>query len=148
MTKSELIQYLANVILISRIDGKTAYPESQALEIILYDLNSDYDDFSSAEEVIARGYNHITLVGRYSEKVRNLEDMMFVSLADGDLPESERRVIVSIARQLEISQNQINEMLVESRRRVKEIIDSITCPDCEKKTTGDSNFCPNCGRQL
>ena len=148
MTEDELVTYLANIVLISRVDGKLTSSEEEALESIRQELKARKSDLNKAIKIIDKNEHKITPVGRFSEKIRNLEDMLYTSLSDHELSDTERSEILSFAKLIKINQGQINEIIVETKNRIKVQSDEISCPQCKLKIPGVSKFCPQCGTNI
>ena len=70
-------------------------------------------------KAVETGDYHATPVGRFSDKVRNLEDMILIALSDGRLPDSEKEQIRAFAKAINVNQDQINEMVSESKDRLR-----------------------------
>ena len=145
MTKEEMVLYLANCVLIAGVDGEISPLEGEAIESIRKEIGVSKDDLSKALNAVAQGNHQITPVGRFSDKVRNLEDMIFLSISDGELSKSEKPEIVSFTKAIKISQNQLNEIFSESKLRTKLKKTPIICSSCSKNIPPESIFCPLCG---
>jgi hypothetical protein len=145
MNKEDMVRYLANVALISASDGKLDPREAQAIESIRKEIGAGEKELHEALNVVARGGHKISPVGRFSDKVRNLEDMIFVSLSDGNLDKRQKPDILSFAKATNISQAQLTELLSWAKLRVKPQSDPIKCPSCSKEIPPESKFCPFCG---
>ena len=119
MKKANLTQYLANILLVGAADGRIAEPEGRAIEIILREIKADIKDLDNAAEYIGKGRRQITPTGRFSDRVKNLEDMIFVALADGELFPAEKEAVLKFAKQINLSQPQLDEILTETKSRLK-----------------------------
>ncbi len=62
----------------------------------------------------------IRLELRWSDQVRNLEDMLFVGYCDGSLDPTEKQVIIRYAQFLDISQSQLSFIREDAKRRFAE----------------------------
>jgi Zn finger protein HypA/HybF involved in hydrogenase expression len=145
MNKDDLVLCLANVVSISRVDGETNSLEGQAIERIRQEIGATKGDLTTAISAVVKANHKITPVGRFSEKVRNLEDMLLVSISDGELSDTEKPEILSFAKAIKISQDQLQEILTESKLRLKSKSAPITCSSCGKSIPTESKFCPQCG---
>ena len=148
MAEEDRVLYLANIISISRVDGKLSSHEQKAIEEICQTIGARKDDLDEAMKAVEGGDYQVTPVGRFSDKVRNLEDMVFIALSDGQLPESEKKEIRSFARAINVNQDQINEIVSESKDRLRPESPLLTCPACEEKIQCDSTFCAYCGVKI
>jgi uncharacterized tellurite resistance protein B-like protein len=148
MNPSEFVQYLANVMSIARADGILSPTEETALSSVTAEIGAKKKDSKEAERLAAQPDFQSRPVGRHSDCVRNVEDMIFVALADGDLSEAEQRRIVAFASQIGISQEQIDKIVAEADRRVKTQKGSLVCPKCAARCEGSAKFCPECGAPI
>jgi len=148
MTREEKIGYLANVALISAVDGVLHPSEATAIEAVRQEMGIGENEMQAALQAVSRGDHVLKPVGRYSDKVRNLEDMMRVSLVDGELAPSEKPEIVAFAKKINLTQDQLTEILSEARPRLKSPHIECRCPSCEKPIPPASKFCPLCGKPV
>ena len=148
MTREEILTYLANVAMISAVDGQLSPLEAKAIEDVRQEIDASKNDLNAALQAVARGDYQIRPVGRLSEKVRNLEDMVFVSLADGDLSKAEKPEILSFAKAIKINQNQLTQILSETKNRLKTNTSETKCSSCGKGIPPESKFCPLCGASI
>ena len=149
MTREELITYLGNVIQVAGADGEVSPREGEAIERVREELGVPPDDLAQALQAVARGEHSVTPVGRFSDRIRNLEDMIFVAVCDGRFSGEEKPEVVSFAREVGVSQAQLNGILKEARERVSpEASSDALCPGCGKAIPPESRFCPHCGRDL
>lgn len=145
MAKEDIITYLANIVSSSRADGKINPLEEKALEEMCEGIGARRDDLEKAVKAVGQGHYKPTPVGRFSERVRNLEDMIYISVSDGQLPPIQKKIILSFAKKIKINQEQINEILSESKRRIKLQRGEMNCSSCGKEIPPGSKFCPYCG---
>ena len=145
MTKDELVIYLANLVSISGLAGEITPDESEAIEQIRQEIGASKSDLKTGIDAVVQRTHQITPVGRFSDRVRNLEDMVLVSIADGKLSESEKPEILSFAKTIKVSQKQIKEILAGSKLRLKSGADTVKCASCGQTIPGQSKFCPQCG---
>lgn len=145
MTKEDMVLYLANAALISSVDRKLSPLEAKAIESIRQEIGATKSDLHKALTAVAQGRHKITPVGRFSDRVRNLEDMIFVSLSDRELSESEKPEVLSFAKSIKITQDQLTGILSESKLRIKLERALIRCASCGKEIPSESRFCPQCG---
>ena len=148
MRKEDIVPYLANVALVSVADGAFNPNEAKAIDSIRLEIGASEQELHEALNIVARGGLKVRPVGRFSDKVRNLEDMIFVSLADGTLDKKQKPEILSFAKAIKISQTQLTQLLSEAKLRIKEQSDQIKCPSCSKEIPHESKFCPLCGGKV
>ena len=145
MVKDQRVVYLANVAFIAAADGKIRPSEAKAIEGIRKEIGATESDLRDALTRVAQGNHTLFPVGRFSDKIRNLEDMIFVSLKDDAFDESEKSDVLFFAKSIAVSQDQLSGILSESKVRVLLQKTSLTCDSCEKEIPVDSKFCPKCG---
>jgi len=148
MTSEEKIKYIANVALISAVDGKVSPLEAKTIEDIRQEIGATESDLHKALTTVAQASYQLTPVGRFSDKVRNLEDMIFVSLADDDFAKSEKSEVLSFAKAIKVTQEQLTEILSASKQRINLQKTNMLCDACGQEIPSNSKFCPKCGAKL
>ena len=148
MNPKDAVLYLANVILISAADGRLSDDEGNAIEAVRKEIGASEEQLKEALAAVAQGRHRATPVGRFSERARNLEDMVFVSLADGDMSQAEKPELLSFAKQIKVTQAQITEILAQAKERSRTLAGGPTCASCNREIPPDSKFCPFCGESL
>ena len=148
MIGKEIISYLANLITIASADGSVSKKEEAAVERVCNEINAKKTDLEEAKKISKKGHYLVTPVGRYSERIRNLEDMIFVALSDNDLSDSEKKVILPFAKAIGAKQEQINTILSESITRFRTYNSTIICPSCGYEIPSDWKFCAECGASI
>jgi len=147
MAQEDIVTYLANIVSASRAEGKSNPLEEKSLEEMCEGIGARRDDLESAVKAVGEGHYEPVPVGRFSDRVRNLEDMIYISVSDGKLPQLQKKLILSFAKKIGINQEQINEILTESKRRVRLGRAHMKCASCGKEIPPESKFCPFCGCQ-
>jgi len=147
VTENQMVIYLANLVWIAAVDGDVKPDEAKTIASICHEIGATETVLHKALSVIAKGDYKLFPVGRFSDKIRNLEDMILVSLKDDPLVESEESGVLSFAGSIKITQNQLNEMISESKVRVFLQKTSIKCNLCDKEVPPPSKFCPYCGNK-
>lgn len=148
MTDEDKIKYIANVAWISAVDGKVSPLEAKAIEDIRQEIGATESDLHKALTAVAQGSYQLSPVGRFSDNVRNLEDMIFVSLADGDFAKSEKAEVLSFAKSIKVTQDQLSEIVSASKQRLKTQKTTMLCDACGQEIPSNSKFCPKCGVKL
>jgi tellurite resistance protein len=148
MTSTDLIQYLANVIHIVRADAQLSAAEVAALATVVADMGAKKKEHRDAESLAGQPTFQVRPVGRYSEQIRNIEDMVFVAVADGDYGQTEKASIVEFARQLGLTQEQVDRMASDARVRAASQTTTLACPKCEAECQVTAKFCPACGTPI
>ncbi len=95
MNAQEKIIYIANILYTMRIDGKIDTLEEKAFNLICIERNLKRNDIKDAEQKLSRTDYKPHPVGRFSDQICNIEDMILISLTDGDIQASERAGFLS-----------------------------------------------------
>ena len=148
MNNEEKVAYLANVILIASADGNLSPEEAEAIEELRMQIGAEKMVLKQALESVVQGKHNMAPVGRYSEKVKNLEDMVYVAIIDGMLSESEKPEILSFAKAIKMTQNQLTEIFSEAKDRVQLKKAGLHCAGCQREIPPVSKFCPYCGAKV
>jgi hypothetical protein len=148
MNRNERVIYLANVLQIAGADREISTQEAEAVERIKKDIGAGQEDLKEAIERVSGGGHKIKPVGRFSDQIRNLEDMVFVAASDSGISAEEKPDIVSFAKAVGVSQKQVNRILTEAGKRAEPGHHFKPCPSCEKDIPTASKFCPQCGTNL
>lgn len=148
MTSNELAQYLANVIHIVRADSQLTAFEDAALAKVVADMGAKKRDVKEAERLAEQPEFQAKPVGRYSKQIQNIEDMLYVALADGDLGEAEKASISDFTRHLGLTDDQIDRISSEARTRASSQTAMVACPKCGIECQAASKFCPECGTPI
>lgn len=148
MTEAELVTCLTNVLSIAGTDNNLAAKEEQAIEKIRIQLSATKKHLQKAVARIYKGDYKITHVGRFSDQVRNVEDMLFVAMADGKLGSEEKKEIISFAKSLGLTQKQINRILAETNKVINPKKSETSCPKCKSQMPEATKFCTNCGAKM
>lgn len=145
MKKDELRIYLANILVVIGVGGQVDPAELEGVSSICKNLSASEEDLKFAASAVEAGVHRLTPVGRFSDKIRNLEDMVEASLSAGSPPDAERRLILSFARAISLTQPQINEIVNDVKKRFETANRESFCGSCGKQMPGNSKFCPFCG---
>ncbi|MBN2374877.1 MAG: hypothetical protein JXD22_00650 [Sedimentisphaerales bacterium] len=122
MTEAEQIQYLANVFHVARSDGKVDPVEDKAVEQMAKDIGAGYFQTRKALDMAGQADFKVVFPARLSERIRNMEDMLFVAGRDVKLEEVEKEIVVDFARQIGVNQQQVDMIRRETRARLKKVI--------------------------
>jgi len=148
MEPNERVQYLANLVIVARIDGVVHPSEDESIEGIRQEIKATKTDLKRAQKSAETDNSQVELVGRFSDHIKNIEDMIFVSLADGNIARPEKELIVATAKKLGLQQHHIDRILSEAKARHAHLPVSGTakcCPACKTAVTPSAKFCPSCG---
>ena len=148
MTNEEKLLYLSNIVFIAGTDNIISEAEANTIEMLRQQIGASQSDLKKALHAVNKGEHKLTPFGRFSDNVRNLEDMILVAISDGKISKSEKPEILSFAKTIKISQNQIAEILSETKRRMKSEKATLTCPSCAEEIPPESIFCSHCGHRV
>jgi len=145
MEADEAVIYLANILAIARANNLLSPKEESEIERIRSEIKARKKDLKDAEKLASEPDYQLTPIGRYSDRVRNIEDMLLVAMSDGELADSEKRHLTRFAKQIGITQEQIRMLLSETKGRLQSTSATLPCPGCGKKIPASAKFCPECG---
>ncbi len=117
MKREETVDYLANLYAVVLADGVVERPEERVFEAVAREIGAGYLE---RKQAIARASEErlpIRLDLRWSDQIRNLEDMLLVGYCDGSLDPTEKQVIVDYAKFLGITQSQLSAVREDAKRR-------------------------------
>jgi len=120
MTEDEQIQYLANVYHVARADGRVDGVEDTRAEQIANGIGAGYLETRKALDLSAEKDFTPTLPARLSDRIRNLEDMLFLACCDQNLHDQEIKAMVAFAKQIGVSQDQLNLARKEAKARLQQ----------------------------
>jgi uncharacterized tellurite resistance protein B-like protein len=119
MNQQEQIQYLANIYNLAAADGNFEVEEDYLLQEIAKGIGAGYLETRKALDLSQKNDFAVKLPHRYSEKLRCLEDMLFLALSDKKLQEMEKEIILIFAKQLGVNQEQMDLIRKETKDRLK-----------------------------
>ena len=105
MTEEEQIQFLANIYHVARADGRVEVIEDEVAESMAKDIGAGYLETRNALDLSAEKDFSIIFPARLSDRIRNLEDMLYIAYQDQELHDLEKTVMVDFARQIGIKDN-------------------------------------------
>lgn len=141
----QIISNVANVIYMAKIDRKITTSESKAIEEIVKNYGAKKSDFNKANKLADTKDFQINLNGNYSDKVKNLEEIIYVALIDGNLEQYEKTKILEAARDIFISETQLNIIISEVNNIIESTIVDKKCNNCNSLISDDAKYCPQCG---
>lgn len=147
MTDDEKITCLANVFYIIHSDGKISEKEIEVINTYAKFLDCSKSIVTKAENKGKQPEYKITPVGIFSEKITNLETMLYVSAIDGLMTPEEKEIILSFAKNINISNEQLQMIISETRNRLIQS-NILTCPKCSTQNIASAKFCTNCGSPI
>lgn len=148
MSGDEIITYLANIIALARADGILNTNEELACEQIYRTFNIKKSQIKEAQKLVESPDFDLRLVSRFSDQIRNLEDMILVCLADGEMSDIEKQMISDYIKLTKITDAQVDDICSDSLLRINELRGIYRCPNCQKQVSSDVKFCPQCGTAI
>ena len=120
MKREETVGYLANIYSVVEADGNIARIEQRVFEEIAREIGAGYFERTKAIEESKSAEVPALLELRWSDQIRNLEDMLFVAYCDGTLEPTEKQAIITYANFVNISQNQLSVIKADAKKRYAE----------------------------
>ena len=142
------ILYLANIVAMARADGQLSKKEVDVIETIQKTIGATKTELSKAYQQAENTDFQATPVGFFSDQIKNLEEMLHVSMVDGVVEDSEKSLLVKFACLVKVSQEQLNLIVNDVKVVLSNTTDSISCPICKTKTKVNTKFCPECGASI
>lgn len=146
LNDQDKIHYLANVLKVAFDDKSLSIREIAALEEIRKSIDAKKGLLTSAQKAVESDSYNFVKAGSFADQVKNLEAMIFVTLTDTDLSESESRLLNEFIHLIGISRSQLDQLITETLRYCDSANHEITCPSCSKPTPAQARFCPSCGQ--
>ena len=120
MNEEEQVQYLANIFHVARADARVEVQENSLVEKMAKGIGAGYLETRNGLD-LAMGKNfEIKFPERFSERIRNLEDMLVLAYSDKNLHELEKKIIIDFAKEVGVNQTQIKIMQKEAKKRMKD----------------------------
>lgn len=123
MESKDAVQYLANVIAVANADKTRSPQEEEGIESIRASIGARKTDMKQAYALAEKEDFIPKPVGRYSDRVRNLEDMLFVSLLDGTISENQKTAALAFAKQIPVIQEEVQYALAKAKTRAKALLE-------------------------
>jgi uncharacterized tellurite resistance protein B-like protein len=120
MNKEEKVGYLANIYHLLLSDGTVDRLEEKAFEQISRDIGAGYFERKNAMDLARKQGYQAQMAGRWSERIGNLEDMLFAAYCNGVLDPAERQQIKDYAGRLGINREQFDVIQQETKRRYEQ----------------------------
>ena len=117
MKNEEATRYLANIYHVLATDNEVERDEEHLFEAISREIQAGYSERRQAMKLAENQGVQTHVSARWSERIRNLEDMIFVAYSNGVLEPSEKQAIVEYAKHLGIAQQQLDLIKKEVKQR-------------------------------
>jgi len=121
MHDKEITMYLANVLYVAHQDGRLTSQELAALDEVRRLVGARRTHLVEATRLVQESRFVPAGVGTFGAHVRNLEDMVFVGLADADLVEGERLAIEGFCDRIGLTQAQLDQIVREAQVRCSDL---------------------------
>ncbi len=148
VTSDQLVVYIANIIKMKQFNTQLTHREQNALEKICAKLKVDNGTLEKAMALVVRGEHTLTPVGRFSDRVQNLEDMLFIALLGGELSESEKEEMRSFVNKLGLNDKQVKDILTETKVKIDLRMTALECGECGLTLEPNTKFCMTCGTEV
>lgn len=125
MMKDEQVQYLANIYHLLLADAEVGRVEEKAFELIAREIGAGYFERRNALKSAEQATFQVRPVGRLSDRMRNLEDMLLAAYCNGVVDAAEKKLIVDFATQVAVNKHQFSVMKSEAKRRHHEFGNSV-----------------------
>jgi len=145
LSNEQKVLYLANVIAMARADGQLSPVEEAAIEVVQKSIGARKTELNKAFSQAEKDQFQPAPVGFWSNKIKNLEDIIYVSMIDGVVDNNEKKLLLSFAKQIQISQDQLNLIISDVKNEIATMAVDISCPNCKAKISKSVKFCPECG---
>lgn len=142
-----VVFYLANIIKMSQTDGKMNSKAQMALKEVCKRFQVDKKTLKAAAGAVSGGGHVLMPVGRFSDKVHNLEDMLFVALVDGEFSDAERTEIQGFVEKIHVTEEQVQTILTETKIKIDLQMVARECSKCGTNLAPGIKICPVCEKQ-
>jgi len=145
LSDDQKVIYLANIVQITRADGKLVSQETEALEAIQKAIGAKKvilnKAYSTAE---TQGFKMVP-VGHWTDQVKNLEDIIYVSMVDGSIDATEKPMVLEFAKLVKVSKEQFNVIANDVKTVLSADTGESKCAKCGFNLQRGVKFCPECG---
>ena len=121
MTQEEQIQYLANIYYLAYADENFEVEEDYLLQGIAKDIGAGYLETRKALDRSMEKRFKIKYPARWSDIIRNLEDLLLVALHDKKFHKIEKKIILTYAKKLKLDQKVFGFIQKQAKNRIKEM---------------------------
>ncbi len=132
MTGAERVRYLAN--LLHAVEGRAARgAAAPLLRRIAEEIGAGAEELAAAEAVAGAPGDTPAYPARYSDRVRNVEDLLLVAMLDERFSPGERKVILEAQRAVGIDPAAWSRIAAECRARMAEYADRSEFAACARR---------------
>lgn len=124
MEKEDQVKYLANVYHVLLADGEVDSVETRVNEAIAREIGAGYFERKTARESAESERFEFQYVDRWSDRVRNFEDLLFAIFCNGVTHPAEKKEIKTYLKPLRINQEQLDLMISQAKQRYQEFTSS------------------------
>ncbi|MCA9101179.1 MAG: hypothetical protein KDA63_08520 [Planctomycetales bacterium] len=117
MERQDQVSYLANIYRIVLVDGQSDRREEKAFDVIAREMGAGYFEVKEAKELAAADQYDFRPVSRWSDQIRNLEDMLLVAHLNGAIHPEEKSLVLAAAGEAGINNRQFDVIKAEVKQR-------------------------------
>ena len=125
MERDEQVQYLANIYYVARVDGQVDRLEEKLIDHIAKGIQAGYFETYKGKDESEKEDFSIKYPKRWSDRIRNVEEMLLVAFADEKLHSLEKKILMEYANHLGINQTQFKVIREETKKRLAELKGSL-----------------------
>ena len=119
--RKERAEYLANVLSVMDSGRHPSRREAVVLDYIAREIGADKSDLRRARDVLTTSEHRLHMLPDSDARLPNLEHMVMLALADGNVDGHEAEPIEKIARALSYSQIDINMMVRRAKSKLQKL---------------------------
>ena len=120
MNKQDQVSYLANIYRVVLADGEVGRAEEKVFEGIARDIGAGYFERKQAKELAGQDEYELRQVSRWSDRIRNIEDMLFAASTNNAVDPGEKKLILDAAGSVGINKQQFEVIKSEAKERLRE----------------------------
>lgn len=117
MNKEDATKYMANIARMMLADGRIDPIEEVIFDEVAREIGAGYFQKKEGRDLASAEDFDLPMVTRLSDRIRNLEDMLFMAYCNDELDPGERDLVIDFAKRLEISQAQLEEVRLQTKQR-------------------------------
>ena len=133
LSADEKTAYLANVLSIAKADGATHAMEATVLKAVMERLDARGAELQAARQLLGSGSYRLRLMRQPRHRMAGMEDMVLMSLADGELADAEAQPIEKLCSLYRLTQADVNIMIKRAKTRLHELKANAARPTTPKQ---------------